>query len=563
MDAALPLEPTADGIELSFDSHDNSTGPAELERYLQAPEGTRLEFKEAKHTFSFEKLVQYVVALANEGGGKIVLGVTDTRPRRIVGTQAFTEPGRLQAGLFERLRQRVPIEETVCQGARLLVVHVPGREAGCVWEDSGVAWSRAGDALVPMGKGRRHAIYLETGDFSSEVCPRATLADLDREAITDFRGRWAARAGNPRLLTGSDARALEDAELLSDGKPTYAALILFGTRQALGRHLPQAEVIFEYRSGDAPGAAQARIEYREGFLRFRHAIWDYLNLRNDQQGRLDGFFRIDIPTFDEAVVREAILNAVCHREYRIGGSIFVRQYPRRLEVISPGGLPMGVTAQNILDGQRPRNRRLAESFARCGLVERAGQGMDLIFERTIRDGKPLPDFSRSDDQQVFLTLDGTVIDGAFARFLAELDERKLPLSARDLVALYAVRRGERKPPAFAKELARLRELGIVDCTGRGRGVRYELLKDSAGRVERSCGNTPEQGPQRTLSRNAVMRCLRDYMPEGCSVSEIHHVVPALSRRTLQRLLRELQAAGTVRRIGAGRGARWLAMTNAP
>ena len=103
-------------------------------------------------------------------------------------------------------------------------------------------------------------------------------------------------------------------------------------------------------------------------------------------------------------VREAILNAVSHRDYRHPGSVFVRQYPRRLEIVSPGGFPTGITPDNIIDKQFPRNRRIAETFLRCGLVERAGQGANRMLVEAVRDSKPLPDYSRSDEHEVFLSL---------------------------------------------------------------------------------------------------------------------------------------------------------------
>ena len=376
-------------VDMPVNSH-------EILRYLKAPEGACLEFKEAKGGFHFEKLVEYVVALANTGGGKVILGVTDRRPRQIVGTQAFPEPGRTEAGLFDRLGHHVPIEECLHEGHRILIVHVPAREPGSIWEDRGVAWWRAGDALVPLTNNQRFLIFLEAApDFSAQLCSDATLADLDPDAIANFRFRWAAKAKTDRILNLSDEQLLADTELMADGKLTYAALILFGTRAGLGKHLARSEIVFEYRSNDLPGPAQDRQEYREGFLLCHDAIWNRINLRNDNQSYQDRFFRIDVPTFDEEVTREAILNAVCHREYHLEGSVFVRQYSRRLEIINPGGFPNGITVQNILDEQRPRNRRLADAFARCGLVERAGQGMDLIFERTIRHSKALPDFERS------------------------------------------------------------------------------------------------------------------------------------------------------------------------
>jgi ATP-dependent DNA helicase RecG len=82
----------------------------------------------------------------------------------------------------------------------------------------------------------------------------------------------------------------------------------------------------------------------------------------------EGLFKHDIPTFDEDSVREAILNAVSHRDYRNAGSIWVRQYPRLLEIESPGGFPEGITADNVRDRQNPRTRRIAEALARCSLV---------------------------------------------------------------------------------------------------------------------------------------------------------------------------------------------------
>ena len=72
------------------------TGPEQIAHWLAEPEGERIEFKTASNNFHFEKLVDYCVALANEGGGKIILGVTDRRPRSVIGTAAFAEPGRTE-----------------------------------------------------------------------------------------------------------------------------------------------------------------------------------------------------------------------------------------------------------------------------------------------------------------------------------------------------------------------------------------------------------------------------------------------------------------------------------
>lgn len=157
------------------------TTPAEFSHFIEASEGARYEFKEAKQRFSFEDLIKYCVALANEGGGKIILGVSDKRPRRVVGTRAFAEPGRTEGGLYDRLHHRIPIEEYLHEGKRVLIFHVPARPLGSAWSDKGVFWMRAGDSLVGMTDDQLRAIHAETGpDFRlkfarlprSMTCPR-------------------------------------------------------------------------------------------------------------------------------------------------------------------------------------------------------------------------------------------------------------------------------------------------------------------------------------------------------------------------------------------------------
>ena len=216
----------------------------------------------------------------------------------------------------------------------------------------------------------------------------------------------------------SQEQLLRDCEaVIDEDRITYAALALFGKRTALGKFLPQAEIVFEYRSSNASGPANQREEFRVGFFSCYNRLWELINLRNDKQHYQEGFFVYDIPTFNERVVREAILNAVSHRNYQMGGSVFIRQYQDRLVVESPGGFPNGITIENILDRQSPRNRRIAEILALCGLVERSGQGMNLMYEWSIKEAKQLPDFTGTDQDFVKLTLNGMVLDEKMYRSL--------------------------------------------------------------------------------------------------------------------------------------------------
>ncbi len=530
----------------------------QLQRWLEAPEGTNFEFKEAKQNYHFEKLLEYCVALANEGGGKIILGATDRRPRRIVGTAAFAEPGRTEAGLHERLSHRIPIEELHVAEGRVLIVHVPARLPGTAWQIDGRFLKRAGDELTSLSDAELRVIFAETGpDFSTEPCPGASLSDLSPKAIAVFRERWAKISRDERKAGRTDAETLTNAELLTEGRLNYAALILFGTRTALGRLLAQAELIFEYRSSDASGPAAAREEYREGFFLWQDAIWTMINLRNDRQSYQDGLFRMDLPTFDEVPVREALLNAVTHRDYRLGGSIFVRQFPHRLEVVSPGGLPAGITTSNILDQQNPRNRRLAEVLSKCGLIERSGQGMNLMFERAIRQGKPLPNFSGTSAHEVRLILEGKVTSPAFVRFIEKLGEETLrSFSTDDFLALDLLRQERPLPENLKVRLPGLIATGAVESIGRGKGTKYMLSRKFHAVLGAKGTYTRKKGLDRDTNKALLLKHIQDNKGTGAQMEELRQVLPALSRSQIQVLLRELRREQSIHSTGVTKGARW-------
>lgn len=537
-----------------------ATSPQQFYELLNSPEGTHLEFKSARQQYDFDKLVDYCVALANEGGGKIILGVTDKRPRDVVGTRAFDEPGETEARLHQILRHRIPIEEYFHDQTRVLVVHVPARLPGDAWQHDGKFLKRAGDALVPMDHIELKEIFAETGpDFSAQPCEGLTLEELSSAAIQEFRKRWMRRSPTLRLETKTDWELLEAAELTSGENLNFAALILLGSRATVSKYLAQAEVVFEYRSAEAAGPAQDRQEFREGFLLVHEILWQRINLRNDRQSYQDDFFRYDIPTFDEVAIREGILNAICHRDYKHGGSIFIRQYSRRLEIVNPGGFPPGITTENIADQQNPRNRRLAEVLQRCGFIERSGQGVNLMIENAIRQTKPLPDFSRSDNHEVRLTLAGTVQDPAFIRFIEHLGEDQLQtFNTLDFLTLDALARGAQLNDAMRGRLPRLVDLGAVESQGRGRGIRFFLSRELYAEMGSPGTYTRQKGLDHETNKALLEKHLHDRRSEGAQLGELCQVLPACSPKAVQRLLNEMRNEGRVALDGTRRWARWFA-----
>jgi ATP-dependent DNA helicase RecG len=502
-------------------------------------------------------LIKYCAALANEGGGKIILGVTDRPPRRVVGSQALLDLERAKAGIVERLRLRIEAAELCHPDGRVVVIEVPARPLGVPIAFEGTYWMRSGQDVVAMTNDRIKRIFDETvPDFSAEICPKATMDDLDRSAIQELRARWHRKSGNEALKNVSDEQLLSDAELVFNGQVTYAALILLGTQQALGRHLAQAEVIFEYRSSEASGPAQQREEYRRGFLLFFDDLWNKINLRNDLQHFQHRLVVLPVPTFDEHSVREAILNAVSHRDYRSPGSVFIRQFSRRIEFVSPGGLPEPVTPQNILSRQMPRNRRIADVFGKCGLVERAGQGFNLIYEHCIRQSKPLPDFKGTDEYQVALTLHGEMQDPKFLSFLESIAvELRDSFSTQDWLALDQVHRLLRVEPELQPNLLALLQHRIIEPL-RGETESYIL----SPRLYDYSGKQMPVSLHREVERAAYKATLLEYLVAnqavGSQFGELMKLLPSLSRRQVQALLKELKDERRAHPIGRTRTVRW-------
>ena len=544
----------------------------QLHELINSMEGETLEFKAARNSYNFETLAKYCAALSNEGGGKMVLGVTDKRPRRVVGTRAFEQPERTRSGLIQALNLRIDCSEICHADGRVLVFEIPTHPLGTPVGYKGVFLVREGDGLAPMSGDCLRGIFAESGhDFSADACPGASIADLDPQAIDEFRQRWIAKAGRAdnsasanRLGNLSVEQLLHDIEAIGDDGITFAALVLFGTHQALGKYLGQSEVIFEYRSSEASGPAQHRKEYRQGFFSFYDDLWDTINLRNDIQHYQDGLFVLDIPTFSERPVREAILNAISHRDYQLAGSVFIRQYARRLVVESPGGLPVGVTVENILDSQLPRNRRIATILGTCGLVERSGQGVNLMFEQSIQHGKPVPDFTGTGQYQVVLTLDGQIRDPRFLQFLEKVGREKLEsFSTRDFVLLDLVHREQPVPDHLRHRLQVLAEKGVIETFGRGRGTRHVLSRRYYAFAKKKGLYTRKRGLDRETNKALLLKHIRDNAASGSSLKELMQVLPALSARQIQRLVRELRATGQVHNVGVTRATLWYPRGSEP
>lgn len=462
-------------------------------RYLKESED-HIEFKEAKKDFNFSGgshvepkkrrhcILGYVVALANEGGGRLIFGMADKYPHKIVGTNfAIGEIGNLESEIYKRLRIRIHISEEYDGDKRVLIFNVPSRPVGRFLTYEGVGLMRAGEDLREMSQDEMFSILSEQEpDFSATICKDATIDDLDDNAINTLKQKYALKQNNFSFMTLPKEQLLSDLGLVRGGNVTYAAIILVGKKETIERFLPQAVVMLEIRNTESQIVFDKRIKYDEPFYIMIDKLWHDIDLRNGKFSIKEGPYIFDVPYFNEEVIREAINNAIAHRDYKMTSEILIKQYPQRLVVINAGGFPRGVTIDNLLTvPSTPRNRLIAEVLSKTGIVERSGQGVDKIFRNTILEGKKLPDYSATDDYHVELSLSASIKNSALALFIETeqsqlLEENKL--SVFEILALYSILDDNSKDVS-KNVLQSLLERGLIEKHGKTKGVYYVLSRN--------------------------------------------------------------------------------------
>ena len=364
-----------------------------LDNWLKKPEDYNLEFKTAKTQISRNKdLPNYSAAISNEGGGKLILGVTNQK--EIVGTNAFTGTyNTLPNYLLNKIKIRVDVEELIHPKGRILIFHVPSYSPGKPTKSNGIYLMRAGESLTEMDEETlRQKLNEVIPDFSAQIVNGLTLADLDDNAVEIFKQRWSEKIKRKDYLKFSNEKTLKATGLLTQKGLDYASLILFGKKEKIDELMPGSEIIFEWRQESGKTPHDFRANWRGPFFKIYDDIWKIINARNIRIPFQEGLIQREVYAFSKKPIREAVLNAVAHRDYSINQkSIFINASPERFVIESPGGLPYGITLENILYERAWRNRKIAEIFEKAGLVERSGQGMDDIFHITIKEGKGLPD----------------------------------------------------------------------------------------------------------------------------------------------------------------------------
>ncbi|MBN1964563.1 MAG: putative DNA binding domain-containing protein [Anaerolineae bacterium] len=363
---------------------------------LKQGPGARLEFMPEPDA---ETLAEALIAFANSDGGTVIVGLDATgtysgpvlsedvesvlrqaesrcRPPVVVGNweQLETEPGAVIA-----IRVPRSIELHALQDGRVLV--------------------RSAAENRPLGgeEIRRLASTKTTGDFEAEVVPGATFDDFDAETLDEY---FVKREERLRRTFNGDRKQLltEIGALSEEGKPTVAGILLFSKYPQ--QWLPQSGAVFvrfaatEPRGDDGLAGYARREEITGPLARVVENLWELTWSEMSVSAVVRGLAREETYEYPRFAVREAIVNAVCHRDYRLKGRrIEIRMYSDRLEVISPGGLPGFITVDNIVEEHFSRNPRVVGSLFHWGYIEELGLGIDRMIEEMEQFGHRPPTFT--------------------------------------------------------------------------------------------------------------------------------------------------------------------------
>ena len=362
-------------------------------------ENEQLEFKEAKNQFDTTKLLKYCVALANEGGGYLILGVTDKHPRQVVGSQAFSTPealNKIKASIVKKLRLRIETRELQHPDGRVLVFAIPPRPTGQAIAFEGAYLMRAGEELVPMTPDMLKRIFAEDKEdwFFYPVCADVTSNEvielLDTE--TYFKLLNIPYPENQEAIL---ERLQSDQLLQQTFKgwtiPNLSAILLAKNLNKISSSLARkAPRVVIYEGINKLKTLQEQIGQKGYAIGFEGLV-NFVYSSAPQNRFIEEVIRQEVNMFPKQALRELIANALIHQDFTTTGtSVMIEMYNDRVEISNPGIPPIQV--ERFIDEYRSRNEQLADLMRRFRICEEKGSGIDKVIHASEFYQLPAPDF---------------------------------------------------------------------------------------------------------------------------------------------------------------------------
>ena len=557
--------------------------PEELRTLIAAGETLTVEFKSDQGPLSDADLIETVVCLANGQGGTLLVGVEDDGAVTGLHTRHRTHAGALAAFVASRTVPPPSVETAFVDLPEgiVAVIVVPAARQPVATSDGKLLIrytdTRGRPGCRPLYPHELPGWRADRGtvDVSAMPVPGTTWADLDPLEFARLRRMVQENRGDAALLELSDQEMAHALGLVrgEDDKltPTLAGLLLVGKEAALREYVPAHEVAFQVLRGTDVAVNEFR---RWPLLRVHEWLMQAIDVRNEEQELMVDGFRIGVPRYDRRGIREAINNALIHRDYGQLGAVHVQLHDDYTLVGNPGGFLPGVHIGNLLVvAPRPRNPLLADGFKRVGLVERTGRGINIIYAGQLRNGRPAPSYDRSTEASVTVTLNSGASDVEFVESTIRANKRLgRVLTVPELLVMWEVWRTGRVTATEVTHLIQrdrktardlLRQLQqdelVTGFTSSGRRLYRSgpVLHGETGHVD--------VGPAMVgLSSVEMEEQLVAYVHQHGRVQRGEvETLTGLSRDQAYRLLRRLVEQGKLELVGRGRVAHYRLAAETP
>ena len=353
--------------------------PEELEMMIAEGEGLRTEFKE-KYRKEIDK---DMVAFANTKGGKIILGVRDKG--EIIG---FELDNDMKAKINDLARNCKPsVEIRIEKVSGVVVIDVPEGDDKPYMCKTGY-FRRLDGSTQKMTPNEIKSMYrkAEKEPFEERIPERFSVDEISLEKIKKFIDE-----AKINIKLEEPTNFLESLGVLKDGQIINAGVLMFS--HSVGKHIPQARIRLIRFNGTSRVDIMDRSDVSDELLSQFNEAFSFVKKHIMIKSVIKDAKRTDIPEIPLEVIREAIANAIIHRDYSVKGTeSAVEIFDDRIEITNPGGLPRQITGKNFGKLSVRRNEILADLFFRLRIVEKAGTGIPRMRELLNRAGLPLPEF---------------------------------------------------------------------------------------------------------------------------------------------------------------------------
>lgn len=456
-----------------------------------------VEFKSDLKRYSDRELVEEIVGMANTEGGVLYLGVEDNgQPTGV--HENHKDPIGLAAMLANMTVPSISVRAEIIRenDTDIMKIEIPISRT-VVATSAGKTLRRRLNAEgnpenVPMYPYEIPSRLSELSllDYSAQPLSGASQDDLDPNERIRLRKIIQNRQGGEKNLLQLTDEELDRALRLTtekEGKiiPTVTGMLMIGKEERLKVLMPTVRTDFQVLEGTTVRMNETMFG---PLLDVFERIETYVNAWNPEREIEYGLFRLPIPEFDRNAFREGLVNAFCHRDYTMLGSVRVLIDDEGLTISSPGGFIDGVNLKNLLTVEpHGRNQVLADALKRVGLAEKTGRGIDRIYEGSIIYGRPWPDFSETTSRCVKLYIQRAKPDITFTKMIVDEQNRLgRAFSIYPLMILSALKNERRATVERLAEItnlteARIRtsienlvERGLIEAVGNGKNRAYIL-----------------------------------------------------------------------------------------